>query len=229
MLVFCFIFCCIIYGCAIVYTLLNVLKMCQKCVRERYNINVYRMCNNCVDKYHMILQTMLMKQWSKPQNDTPISMMMMSWWIVDMTNIRWSQWKKILRIPLLLSNIDIRAVDIDDSRLRQRCLAIGIRKKKEVLRTSTCFGSALKKDLFISIFFDASFDFFFSGSCSFLNCYTAIHYHGSGLGVIPALGRRWWRRLKDGFRIHFVAIDLEGIHLKGGLEVESTVCCTEGE
>ncbi len=74
---------------------------------------------------------MLMKQWSKSQNNTPISMMMMSWWIVDMTNIRQSQWKKILRIPLLLlSNIDIQVVDIDDGQLRQRCLAIGIRRKK---------------------------------------------------------------------------------------------------
>ena len=33
----------------IVYTLLDVSGMCQKCVREMYDINVYRMCNNCGD------------------------------------------------------------------------------------------------------------------------------------------------------------------------------------
>ena len=38
----------------IVYTLLDVSEMCQKCVKEMCNINVYRMCNNCVDMNYII-------------------------------------------------------------------------------------------------------------------------------------------------------------------------------
>ena len=106
-------------------------------------------------------------------------------------------------------------------------------KKKGSITNINFLGSALKKDLFISIFFIASFnvffDFFFSGSCS--SSIAILQF--AIMAAVSGSYRRWadadWRRLKDDFRIRFAAIDLEGIRLKGGLEVESTVRCTEGE
>ena len=102
-------------------------------------------------------------------------------------------------------------------------------KKKGSITNINFLGSALKKDLFISIFFDASFDFFFGGSCSSSIAILQFVIMAVISGSYRRCANADWRRFKDGFRIRFAAIDLERIHLKSGLEVESTVRCTEGE
>ena len=114
-------------------------------------------------------------------------------------------------------------------------------KKKGSITNINFLGSALKKDLFISIFFVASFDVFFDFLFDFFfdfffvgSCFSSIAIlQFVIMAVISGSYRRCanadWRRFKDGFRIRFAAIDLERIHLKSGLEVESTVRCTEGE